>query len=494
MFKNILAKVKAVMQRMGLIKGIKSLTQHKSISIDESFYNHITKWKAIYGGHYGEWHDVKYTTLEGQKQRKMATLRMSKVVSEEMATLIFNERCEINISDDAFAKEVEAIFKKNSFQSKFQDYLEYMFALGGMVIKPYVQDGEIRLSYVTADCFLPISWDNKRITEGVFISEFTKQGKRYTHLEWHLWEGETYVIKNEVYESTNSTDLGIKVNLKQFFPELEEVVSINNATMPFFVYMKPNTANNFDSTIPLGVSLFANALDTLHSIDIAYDSFQREFRLGKKRIIVPHSAVQMVVDPHTGEMHRYFDANDEVYEAMAFGDMDSDQIKDISVDLRVEEHISAINALLNLLAMQVGFSTGAFNFNGQSIVATKTATEVVSENSKTFRTKQSHENIIEAGLADLVECIGQIAELYKLFKKPKEYEVTVTFDDSIAEDKTSEVSRQIMLVTNGLTSKVKAIMKIHGYSEEEATELLAAIREEQKTATAGMVDMLGGTE
>lgn len=491
MFNSITSAVRRFLSKMGIIKGIKNLTEHKAIAIDESFYNHIVKWKALYSGYFSEWHDIEYMTINGTKQRKMATLQMPKTVSQELATLIFNERCEINISDETFSDEIKTVFKNNNFQSKFQDSLEFMFALGGMVIKPFVQDNEIKLSYVTADCFLPISWDNKRVTEGVFINAFKRQGKNYTHLEWHLWEQKAYVIKNEVYESVGGNELGVKVNLKQFFPNLEENVLIRDITVPMFVYSKPNMANNIDPTVPLGISVFANALDTLKSIDIAFDSFQREFRLGKKRIIVPDSAIKTVVDPQTGQMQRYFDANDEVYEAMAFGNMDSDQIKDITIELRVDEHISAINALLNLLSMQIGFSSGAFSFDGNSVVATKTATEIVSENSKTFRTKQSHENVIEAGLTELVECIGQLAELYSLFSRPKEYEVTVAFDDSIAEDKTAEISKQIQLVNNGLTTKVKAIMSIHGYSEEEAEELLAQIKEEQATANAEAIDMFG---
>jgi len=228
----------------------------------------------------------------------------------------------------------------------------------------------------------------------------------------------------------------------------------------------------------------------LQSIDIAFDSFQREFRLGKKRIIVPDSAIKMVVDPQTGQMHRYFDANDETYEVFKGESADSfaNGFKDVSVSLRVEEHISAINALLNLLAMQIGFSSGAFSFDGQSV---KTATEVVSENSKTFRSKQSHENVIETGLTELVDCIGQLAELYSLFSRPKEYDVTVSFDDSIAEDQNAEIAKQIQLVSNGLTTKVKAIMRIHGYSEQEAMDMLAAIKEEQATANAEAIDMFG---
>lgn len=472
---------------MGLIKGIKKVTDRKEIQVSEEQYQYIDIWKALYKGYYEDWHSVTYQTINGKQKRKMATLGMPKVVAQEIASLVFNEKCEINISDETLSGNIKDVFKQNSFYKKFQDYLEYNFALGGFVIKPYVEDDIIKLSYVTADCFVPISWNNQGITEGVFVSEFKKGDKKYTHLEWHLWEGQTYTIRNEVYQSTGGEDLGIKVPLKNFFPDLEEEVPINGLKRSIFVYFKPNTANNVDTSSPLGISVFANALDTMKSLDIAFDSFQREFALGKKRIIVPAHMIKTVIDPESGNSHRYFDANDEVYEAFKF-EQNTDEIRDISVSLRVEEHISAINALLNILAMQIGFSAGSFTFDGTGV---KTATEVVSENSKTFRTKQGHETIVEAGIQELIEVIVQIAELYSIFSGPEEYEVTVTFDDSVAEDKTADAAYWTNLVRNQLASKKMAIMRIHGVPEEEALKILKEISGEQATANAEAIDLFG---
>lgn len=475
---------------MGLIRGIKKISDKKELPVNEESYKQIDMWKALYSGHYDEWHNVKYHTIEGQKSRKMASLNMAKVISQEMAALIFNEKCSINISDKTLSDKIKNVLDENNFIREFQRYLEYTFALGGMVIKVYWDEG-IKLSYVTADCFIPITWDNKHITEGVFVNEISKGDKKYTLLEWHLIEvgeeGQRYVIKNELYESKNQGDLGVKVPLDTLYPNLEEQVWIKDISRPIFVYFKPNTANNLDLYSPLGISIYANALDTLKSLDIAFDSFQREFILGKKRIMVPNSAIRTVIDPQTGIPLRYFDATDEVYEAMNFDD-GAKQIQDISVELRVEEHTAAINALLNYVSMQVGFSAGAFSFDGQGV---KTATEVVSENSKTFRTKQSHETIIEDGIRDLVDIIIEIAALYNEFNSTDEYEVTVTFDDSIAEDQTAEINKQVTLVMNGLTTKKLAIMKIHGVSEEEAERIVQEIQNENKMVMPEGVDFFG---
>lgn len=439
-------------------------------------FQKIEIWKALYKGYYSEWHDVQYQTIDGPKQRRMFTLNMGKIVSSEMASLVYNEKCEISIDNETVSDFINSVFKQNKFDKKFQDYVEYMFAHGGMVIKPYVENDKIMLSFVTADCFIPISWRNDTINEAVFPYEFKKRNKKYTHLEWHLWENGHYIIRNEVYESQNGVDLGVKVPLKNFFPDLEEEVSIGNIKRPIFAYFKPNTANNIDIQSPLGISIFANALDTMKAIDTAFDSFHREFRLGRKRILVPAHMVKAVINPETGESHRYFDSTDETYEAFG-AEQDDMEIKDISVELRVEEHIAAINALLNLFAMQTGFSSGTFTFDGQSM---KTATEVVSEQSKTFKSKQSHENIIEAALQELIDSIVTMGELYGMISAPEEYEVTVSFDDSIAEDKGAEINQQTQLVAAGLQSKKRAIMKFQGVTEEEALEILNEIIEEER--------------
>jgi len=481
--------LKGGLHRLGILKGIEKIAEHKNIAMNEEVYELIDTWKNLYKGYHEPFHQIKYHTIEGQKTRRMDTMNMAKTSAAEMASLVYNEKCEISIGDDEneTALFINDVFKKDKFDKKFQDFLEYSFAMGGMVIKPYVENGEIKLSFITADCFIPISWSNETITEGVFVNEIQRGNKKYTLLEWHTWEGGIYTVTNELYESETGTDLGRKVNLSILYPGLEPVLGIPKIKKSIFVYFKPNTANNIDTQSPLGIPLYANALDTMRSIDTAFDSFHREFRLGKKRILVPEAMIRTVVD-QDGNMQRYFDATDETYEAFA-GDMDDTEMRDISVVLRVEEHIAAINALLNLFSMQTGFSSGTFVFDGQSM---KTATEVVSEQSKTFKSKQSHEVIIESGLIELIESILAIAETYELFASKDELEISVAFDDSIAEDKSAEIDKQVLLVNAELQSKKRAIRKIFGVTDDEAMEIITEIVEEQKQAEPPMDSTMFG--
>lgn len=478
MFRKILNVLKGGLMRLRLIKSLEKISDHPEIAQHDKMFNLIEKWMKLYEGYYGPFHKVEYKTIQGTKKRIMQTLNMPKIVASEMASLVYNEKCEINIDKDEVSEFINDVFKKNKFNKNFQDYLEYSFASGGMVIKPYLDRDKIALTFVTAESFIPISWKNGSIYEAVFPFEFVEKGKKYTHLEWHLWENGVYIVRNELYQSQHGEDLGVKVPLKTVnrFKDLKPEVKLDNIKRSLFTYFKPNSANNFDRKSPLGISIFANALDTLKAIDTAFDSFHREFRLGKKRILVPAKFVKTVIDPETGKPVRYFDDTDETYEAFA-GEMDDSDIKDVSVELRVSEHIAGINALLNVLAMQTGFSTGSFSFDGQSM---KTATEVVSEQSKTFKSKQSHETIIEAALQELVGSIIALAELYDLETFPDDYEVAVGFDDSIVEDRKADLEKAVIEKTNNLKPQYKIIAEYNKIPEEEARKWLLEIEEEER--------------
>lgn len=513
MLAKIGAAIKGVLARMGLLATINNVTQFAAVIESQWMYDRIIDWRSLYRGYLGKYdgvpyHDTDYLDAVGKRhKRKRASLKMPKKTAERMASLVFNEKCQINIGslngqpDDngdiqvtpeikQFSANIMNVFESNNFHKLFQRYLEYMFAMGGMVAKPYVDNGTIKISWVTAQNFLPVESNNDDVTAGVFMDMTRKGDKYYTHLEWHTRDGDTYHIRNELYQSMSPDDLGVKVPLSLLYDDMQDDIPIQGLTRPLFVYFKPNIANNFETASPLGISIFANSLDTLKSLDIAFDSFQREFTLGKRRIIVPASAIRAIYDAE-GNVHRYFDTDDEVYQAVATGDMDAEKIQDMSVALRVEDHIKAINSLLDLLAMQEGLSAGTFTFDGQQV---KTATEVVSENSETFRTKNSHETLIEQGIRELVDCIAQLADLYDIFPNPGSdaYEVTVDFDDSIAEDRVQNANFYMTLVAAGLMPKIEAIQRIFDITEDQANEYLTKIKAETAQQQPPIMEQLLG--
>ena len=103
-------------------------------------------------------------------------------------------------------------------------------------------------------------------------------------------------------------------------------------------------------------------------------------------------------------------------------------MKEIDFKIRAQEHELGINKALDLLSFKCGLGTGRYKFeNGTA----KTATEVISEKSDLFQSLKKHEIMLESAIKGLVNAIS-----YLLGGKPTD--VTIDFDDSIIEDKTSE--------------------------------------------------------
>ena len=511
----------------GIAKEFKSVFDLGGMPSFQQFYDFgVFIWKMLWKGFYKPWHYIPAPTVaDPNARRTMYRMNIAKAVCAEMAGLVWGEECSVNVSmegresteenPDPLNDFIQKVLAKNAFREKMQESIEEGLALGGAAYKTWAEakhdeDGneipdsrKIMIGYAMADQFVPISWDNARVTEGVFISRIAKGGWYYTRLEWHKWNGLTYIITNELYRSEiqkgkNGADsqdiLGVRYPLAEIYPYLDEVTEVP-VKESLFTYWRTPIANNLDDNSPLGMSIYGNALETLHAFDICYDSFVREFRLGKKRIIVPARAVRSVADPETGRLLRYFDPNDETYEALASDSPEDLKITDNSVELRVEEHVAAINAFLSILCLQIGFSAGTFTFDQHT--GLKTATEVVSENSKTYKTIKTLQNQIRPAIEHLVRNIIDVAVLYGMDFDGQTveslarngYNVNITFDDGVTQDRQTNINEGVMLVGAGLLSKFTFMTDPkygQGLTPEEAQAELGRIKDEG----AGNIDPL----
>ena len=225
-----------------------------------------------------------------------------------------------------------------------------------------------------------------------------------------------------------------------------------------FVIDRPNIANNFDCSIPLGISIYANAIDSMKGVDIAFDSYVNEFVLGKKRVMVKPSAQQYL----DGEP--VFDPDDLAYYVLPEDIEDGAIIQPIDMQLRTAEHSEGIQTQLNLLSSKCGFGETYYRFNGGNIT---TATQVISENSTMFRTIKKHEIILESAIKELCHIILHLGNTAMGAGLNEDVEVTIDFDDSIIEDKTTERNNDRQDLAAGIMNDWEYRMK--WYNEDEAT-------------------------
>ena len=358
------------------------------------------------------------------------------------------------------------------------DYQERKAFTGTVAYIPYLDNaeitedgtvisGKISINYVDAPNIFPVSWNNGKVTECIFAFPHTVARKKYVQLQSHLLENGEYVIKNTVLRCDSGSQEGTELPEKEWkqlkpFNELAKEVRTGSSEAQF-VIDRLNITNNADENNPMGVAIFANAIDTLKKLDIEYDSYCNEFELGRKRIFVrPEMLTNADGTPA-------FDPDDSVFYALPEDDANGEGLlKEIDMSLRAEQHSKAINDDLNYLSLKCGFGTDRYQFGA---TGAKTATEIISENSDMYRMIKKHEILLEDALRQLIQIIIRLGMILGNTLNP-ECEITIDFDDSIIEDKETERSRDRQDVSMGVMSLAEYRAKWYGESEEDAAKNL----------------------
>lgn len=441
-------------------------------TVSESFYAKIQEWKSWHEGDVKGFHRYRVRNGAGMVRCKRYTLNMGKKVPEDWANLLMNERAEITLEGAKEQAFVDQVLEKNNFAVKANEMQELAFALGTAAFVPRVvgmkatkggviagSAKSIVIDYVTAEHIWPLSWQNGVITECAFDSIVNINSDTYCYLQIHRKaDNGLYDIENRLYQYKNSS-IGTELTLADVsgFENIPPVVHTGSDRRQF-VIDRPNIANNLDYTIPLGISVYANAIDSLKGVDVAFDSYINEFVLGKKRVMVKPSATSYL----DGEP--VFDSDDLVFYVLPEDIQDGAVITPIDMTLRTQEHNTGIQDQLNLLSSKCGFGENHYRF-GQGSVAT--ATQVISENSTMFRTIKKHEIILEQVLTELCRIMLRLGNTAMNAGLNEDVEISIDFDDSIIEDKQSDFSRDMQLLNAGIMNDWEFRSK--WMNEDEAT-------------------------
>ena len=430
-------------------------------------YNRMQTWLDWYRGDVKDVHHYKVYNGQGFTERRVRTMGMAKVIAEDHASLLLNERVQINVTDERFAEQLDAILRANNFRVRANNLVELAYALGTGALVEYLDAaGRPAIDYIPGNMVYPLSWDNGEITQCAFVSVQRRGGKKAYYLQLHLDGPELY---NVYLDAETGKELPVPDGMA------EAVTGLTGAP-PLYQIIRPNIVNNADLDSPMGMSVYGNATDQLAGCDLIYDSYVNEYVLGRKRIIVPMdmATVQLTKD---GTMQPMFDPRDGVFYAMATeaaGDTRGGKLTEINMAIRAQEHEAGLQRTLNMLGKKCGLGNDRYQFDAAGV---KTATEVISEKSELYQNlKKNRELLVQA-------LIGMTRALAFLAGFDPGMDVKIDLDDSIIEDRKSKIDEHIQLVGTGLESKLKAIMDIHKIDERAAQQMLAEI------AAEGRVDM-----
>lgn len=456
--------------------------------VKDILQTYIDQWKSWYEGNVKKFHN--YYQYNGKRKVKKTryTMNMAKEISEDWSDILWSEKCGISMENENTQKEFDDLIVELDLYTLINQTIEKSGALGteATVVSVYdlvqnedgmyldVTNAKTRIDVVDIDWIFPLTWNNKGITECAFGSVEYVKGIRYVVLSVHkLNERGNYVIHNHLFRDTN----GVLSEITEENDVMKEFDT--KSPIKWFSIFKPLLTNNLFNNSPFGIPHYANAIDNLKSVDIAFDELKNELINGKKRTFVRAS----MLNYDDGTQRMTFDDEDTSVYVLPKEANKDDLIQSDSEDLRTDKQIATLNMELNILGNKVGFGENHYHFDGTNL---STATAVVSSNSKLFRRKKKLEVGYESSIYDLVSAICYASSMFGKYNINTE-NMVIQFDDSIIEDKEAESNRALRELSAGVLSKEEYREKIFGETPEIAEEEIRKIRESDPSVN----DLLG---
>ncbi|MCL2817527.1 MAG: phage portal protein, partial [Clostridiales bacterium] len=343
-------------------------------------------------------------------------LNLPAIMTEELARLVVGEEVRLHMEGRGRARFLQE-FMERSVLPALRRQVAYCAALGGVVFKPYLDaNNTLQMSFVLPESFLPLDFDNAGVTGAVMTSSRRQGRYTYTRLEIHrMLPNHKYLVQNRLFRSDGTRSAHEEVPLSEVadYAGLCREAVLENIKRPLFVYFKMPNANHIDPQSPLGVSIYSSCVDVMRQVDITFDALINEIELGERRIFIGDSMVKLRRDKE-GNPIASFNKRDRVFRQLQFDGGREGVIHD-APSLRVADLRLALQTQLDLATSALGFTQGSFSFDDRR--GSMTATQVLSENSKLFRTMRDVENALQSALEQTLEVAEIFADLYGLAPK-----------------------------------------------------------------------------
>lgn len=464
------------------------LNKKLNTNIATDYYTNIKTWREWWEGYVEEVHSYKELGVNNSpRKRKLYRLGMAKKVSEDWAALLLNEKTTLAIEHPGSSLFLQGkdgtggVLGDNNFWGEANELLEKVFAMGTGAFVARAENAKINskgavipdanckpgIEFVEALNIIPLSVQKSQITECAFVSEYTKRGKDCCYIETHIKdENGNYIIENEFF-----TIEGLDLK-KAALPEgIAERIN-TGSPLPWFAIIYPNITNNIRYNNGLGLSIYANAIDALCSVDIAFNNFIKDFKLGGKKVFYNKAMLRTNKD---GETITPDDVTQQLFQQIG-DDMDFDaksMVQEFNPSLRVAENKDGVQSALDYLSFKCGFGTHRYQFTFGGV---KTATEYTGEKQELVQHANRHMIPLERALKTLCAAILYIGKTFCNADCDPETLVTVNFEDGFIIDDETRRERDRQDVREGLLNKWEYRVKWYGETEEQAKAALEGMQ------------------
>lgn len=434
--------------------------------LDTSMRSFISDWWSWYTFS-DEWHDVCYTKQDGgEGKRRRLSLHPARRACQEWSRLILNEATTATVEKPNANKWLDVYLKDTQFWPNAQALTDKAFGIGtGAEALWFELEGEevtsIKVRGYDARMVLPLSWDVEGVIECAFCTRVSLKGKQAHQLQIHALEEDGYVIYTYLFKDDRELD-----------PEEHDVVAEfhTECMTPTFGIIKPGVENTKVDLSPFGVSVFDDAIDSMKSVDLAYDSMFQEIELTEAIVFMSDDMIDVAHDKN-GKVKPMPKTRDNRLFRMIQGNGIESMYQVYSPDIRIDPIRQALDVALAEFGDLTGFGQDYFTLDKNT--GLKTATEVSADNSALMRNIRRHENSISVGLTSVLSAILTCARIHLHAEVEEDFgAVEINYDDSIITDTVSEKNLMLSEIAAGVRPAWHYLMEFDGMSEDEAKAAL----------------------
>ncbi len=317
---------------------------------------------------------------------------------------------------------------------------ELACATGGVVLKPYVAGGEIKVATIKAENFIPTEFNESGdIVGAAFLERYFSGKKVYTRIEQHSLKDGRYTISSTAYVGEDEKELGKQISLcDTVWKDITPHVAMSGIKKPLFSYFKMPMANCIDSSSPLGISVFARTTGLIADAEEQYRRLLWEFESGERALYVDQSAMRR------DDAGNCVIPNRRLYRLLNSGD--DTLFADWSPTLRDDSILNGLNEILRRIEFNSALAYGTLS---DVMNVDRTAEEIKVSKQRSYAHICEIQKSLRTALVDLLLAMNSLCDLYGL-EKDGEYNVSFSFDDGIVAEKREEFNERLKLLECGV--------------------------------------------
>ena len=303
-------------------------------------------------------------------------------VCREWGSLLLNDRTQVACEEQACTDWLAAWMARTGFLASAQECVVRAFGLGTGAWALWVDAGsrEVRVRRYDARMVVPLTWDEEGVTECAFVTRAFWRGRAVDQVQLHLKGAGTDFSAALSFSPNESVGRGgyriVTVCFDEHGNEVAPAgvcpVYETGSPYPTFAIVKPAVDNTRVDMSPYGQSVFADAVDAIQAVDLAFDAMISEVDNGKMRVFLSDVMFDQETDGRGRKVSIPFGRQDcTVFRKVMSTE---DTIQEFAPALRTDAQVRAFRCALQMLGNLTGFGLGYFDFDGAGYV--KTATEV----------------------------------------------------------------------------------------------------------------------